>query len=93
MILGQDSSNHIGPLKTVPPEYLVCIYWEILTKFSSETYECRTFLKISLICTVLNAYITLWPYKMCQMVATFFCVKFSPKLQETHIETELPSAG
>ena len=31
--------------------------------------------------------------KTCQMVATFFCVKFSPKLQETHIETELPSAG
>ena len=30
---------------------------------------------------------------MCQMVATFFCVQFSPKLQETHIETELPSAG
>ena len=30
---------------------------------------------------------------MCQMVATFFCVKFSPKLQETRIETELPSAG
>ena len=30
---------------------------------------------------------------MCQVVATFSCVKFSPKLQETHIETELPSAG
>ena len=30
---------------------------------------------------------------MCQMVATFICVKFSPKLQETHIETELHSAG
>ena len=29
---------------------------------------------------------------MCQMVATFSCVKFSPKLQETHIEIELPSA-
>ena len=92
MILCQDSSNDIGPLKTLPPEYLVCIYWGILTKFSLETYE-WTFLKISLICTVPNAHISLWPYKMCQMVATFFCVKFSPKLQETHIETELPSAG
>ena len=30
---------------------------------------------------------------MCQMVATFFCVKFSSKLQETHIKTELPSAS
>ena len=27
-------------------------------------------------------------YKMCQMIAAFFCVKFLPKLQETHIETE-----
>ena len=27
------------------------------------------------------------------MVATFSFVKFSPKLQETHIEAELPSAG
>ena len=61
-------------------------------KFSSETYE-WTFLKISLICNVPNAHISLWLYKMCQMVATFFCVKFSSKLQETHIETELSSAG
>ena len=92
MILGQDSSNHIGPLKTLPLEYLVCIYWEIITKFSSETYE-WTFLKISLICTVPNAHISLWLYKMCRIGTTFFCVKFSPKLQDTHVETELPSAG
>ena len=44
MILGQDSSNHIGPLKTLPPEYFVCIYWENLTKFSAETYE-KVFMK------------------------------------------------
>ena len=92
MILGQDSSNHIGPLKTLPTESLVGIYWEILTQFSLETYE-WTFVKITLICTVPNAHISLWLYKMCQMVATFFCVKFSTNLQETHIETELPSAG
>ena len=74
LYLGQDSSNHIGPLKTLPPECFVCIYWEILTKASSETYE-WTLLKISLICTVPNAHISSWLYKMCQMVATFFCVK------------------
>ena len=50
-------------------------------------------MKISLIFTVPNAHISLWLYKMCQMVATFFCVKFSSKLQETHIKTELPSAS
>ena len=65
---------------------------EILTKFSSETYE-WTLLKISLICTVSNLHISFWLYKMCQMVATFSFVKFTPKLQETHIEAELPSAG
>ena len=94
MILGQDSSNHIGPLKTLPPEYFFCInmYWEILTKFSSETYE-WTLLKISLTCTVPNVHISFWLYKMCQMVATFSFVKFTPKLQETHIEAELPSTG
>ena len=27
------------------------------------------------------------------VVATFFCVKLSPKLQETHIEKELSRAG
>ena len=69
-------------------EYFVCILWEILTKFSAENYE-WTFLKIS----VPNAHISSWLYKMCHMVATFFCVKFSPKLQETHIKAELPSAG
>ena len=57
-----------------------------------ETYE-RTFLKINLICTVPNAHISLWLYKIYQMVASFFCVKLSPKLQETHIETELSIAG
>ena len=67
------------------------VYWEILTKFSSETYK-WTFLKISLICTVPNAHISLWLYNMCQMVATFFLFKLSPKLQETHIETEPRSA-
>ena len=92
MILGKDSSNHIGPLKTLPPEYYVYIYFEILTKLSSETYE-WPFLKISWIFTLPNEHISLCLYKMCQMVATFFCVKFSPKLQETHIETEPPSAG
>ena len=70
MILGQDSSNHIGPFKTLPPEYFVCIYWTNLTKFSSKTYD-WIFLKISWICTVPNAHISLWLYKMCQMVATF----------------------
>ena len=50
-------------------------------------------MKIWLICTVPNAHISLCLYKMCQMVATFFCVMFSPKLQETHIDTELSSAG
>ena len=29
-----------------------------------------------------------WLYKMCQMVTTFFCVKFSAKLQETRIKTK-----
>ena len=51
------------------------------------------FLKIKWICTVPNAHIALWFYKMRQRVATFFCVKFSPKQQETHIETEPRSAG
>ena len=72
MILGQHSSNHIGPLKTLPPEYFVCIYWEIFKRFSSETYE-WTFLIIlvsSALCK--NAHISLWLYKMCQMVAIFF---------------------
>ena len=92
MILGQDSSNHIGPLKTLPPEYFVCyIYWETLTKLSSETYQ-WTFLK-RWICTLPIVHLSLWLYKMCQIVVTFFCVKFSPKLQETHFETEPPSAG
>ena len=71
MILGQDSSNHIGPLKTLPLEYFVCIYWEKQTKFSAETYE-WVFLKIKWICTVSNAHISLWLYKMCQTVATIF---------------------
>ena len=29
-----------------------------------------------------NVHISFWLYKMCQMVATFSFVKFSPKLQE-----------
>ena len=33
-----------------------------------------------------NAHASLRLYKICQIVATFFCVKFSAKLQETHIE-------